>query len=93
MDILIRDYQINDESQVDKVAPSAFEQYAQNYGDWEGFKKRISKMSNWSQSCELIVAEVNSNIVGAVGYAGPKIPKQKFFDQDWAILRMLVVSP
>lgn len=71
----------------------AFDQYSIEYEDWEGFSKKISKMSQLSETSELIVAEENSKIVGAVVYVAPNISKAPFFKPEWAIIRMLVVSP
>lgn len=93
MKYILREFRESDESQVDELALSAFDQYSGQYEDWDGFRRKIAQMSKLSESAELIVAEVGSQIVGAVGYVGPNKSKAEFFKPDWAIIRMLVVAP
>lgn len=42
---------------------------------------------------ELIVATLEGKVVGAVGYVGPGIEKQEWFEREWPVIRMLVVDP
>lgn len=93
MQYTLREFEEPDERQVNELALSAFAQYACEYEDWEGFSKKISQMSKLAQSSDLIVAEMGSKIVGAIVYVGPNKPKAEFFKLEWAIVRMLVVSP
>jgi ribosomal protein S18 acetylase RimI-like enzyme len=53
----------------------------------------ISKMSTLAAIGEIIVAELNSTVIGAVSYVPPNRPKAAFFDSSWPIVRMLVVDP
>ena len=50
-------------------------------------------MATLAESGELIIAESEQVIVGAVAYIGPGKPKNSFFETEWSIMRMLVVSP
>jgi GNAT superfamily N-acetyltransferase len=93
MKYTLRKYRESDEHQVNELALSAFAQYACEYEDWEGLSKKISQMSKLAESAELFVAEIDSQIVGAIAYVGPNKPKAEFFKPDWAIIRMLVVAP
>jgi len=93
MKYILREYKASDERQVNELALSAFAQYACEYEDWEGFSRKISQMSKLAESAELIVAEMDSQIVGAIVYVGPNKPKAEFFKPEWAIIRMLVVVP
>lgn len=93
MNYLIREYREPDKHQVNDLALLAFQQYSYEYEDWEGFSKIITQMSHLSETSELIVAEVNSKIVGAVVYTGPNKSKAPFFKPEWSVIRMLVVSP
>jgi ribosomal protein S18 acetylase RimI-like enzyme len=93
MKYLVRNYSKNDESQVNALAVSAFMQYSSVYDDWDGFCEKIGSMSKLSENSELIVVEVNSKIVGAVVYIAPNESKALFFKSEWAIIRVLVVSP
>jgi ribosomal protein S18 acetylase RimI-like enzyme len=50
-------------------------------------------MAALSDAGEIVVAEVNGEIAGAVAYIGPDKPKSSFFDIRWPVMRMLVVHP
>jgi GNAT superfamily N-acetyltransferase len=50
-------------------------------------------MSDLAKTCELIVAEMDSRVVGVVGYGPPNQPKQSAFDPAWAVVRMLSTHP
>ncbi|MEE9337842.1 MAG: GNAT family N-acetyltransferase [Methylococcaceae bacterium] len=97
MEYFLREYKKSDKSQINKLALSAFEQYSSEYedwyDDWESFKEKISQMSNLAQSAELIVAEMGSQIIGAVVYIEPHKTKSEFFNPEWTAMRMLVVFP
>jgi GNAT superfamily N-acetyltransferase len=53
----------------------------------------VSAMSRLASVGELIVAEVDGALVGAVAYFASERPKPDFFDANWPIVRMLVVDP
>ena len=91
--IVLRDYRDVDKGRVNSVAVRAFEQYRDAYEEWPVFRSRLEHMSEIASTGELIVAELNGVVVGAVGYVGPGKPKAEFFDQEWPIMRMLVVAP
>ena len=69
--IQLRDYSPTDASAVNSLAVTAFEEFNNAYDDWPGFKTKISAMSSLATSGELIVAEHQSRLVGAVAYIGP----------------------
>ncbi|MBU0622850.1 MAG: GNAT family N-acetyltransferase [Gammaproteobacteria bacterium] len=79
--------------QVNLLAVQAFEQFNDVYQDWPTFVAKIGNMSALADAGEVIVAEVDGRIVGAVAYIGPGAPKAEFFRPEWAIMRMLVVAP
>ncbi len=94
MGFRLRDFSAADTAKVNAVALSAFAQYQQDYADWPAFRARIADMAALAGSGELIVAEdAAGSILGAVAYIGPHRPKSEFFDPEWPIMRMLVVSP
>lgn len=93
MKYILRTYRETDREQVDALAVAAFAQYSRHYDDWPGFSKKISQMSKLTESAEMIVAEIDGKVVGAVVYVKPNQPKADFFKAEWAVIRMLVVSP
>lgn len=50
-------------------------------------------MSASADHCDILVAELENEIVGTVGYAGPHRPKPDFFDPAWPIVRFMSVVP
>ena len=90
---VLRDFEQGDTMQVNALALRAFEQFKDAYQDWPAFQAKIGNMSALAEVGEVIVAETEGRIVGAVAYVGPGAPKAEFFRPEWAIMRMLVVAP
>ena len=91
--IRLRDYQSADAEDLNRMAVAAFDQFRDHYDDWPAMRAGLSKTSALGGSGEVIIAELDNNIVGAVAYFGPDSPKADFFDPRWPIIRMLVVDP
>ena len=92
--MLIRPYRATDAASVNAVALTAFAQYQGVYSDWDVLERGIGSMASLANTGEIIVAEVNGALVGAVGYIGPGgSPRADFFEPEWPIIRMLVVHP
>ena len=91
--IRLRDFDPADTQRIDKLAVTAFEQFKDAYTDWPVFQSKISSMSALAGTGEIIVAEYAGEIVGAVAYIGPGSEKAAFFQPEWPVMRMLVVSP
>ena len=92
-EIRLKDYEDADAENLNRLAVSAYEQFRHHYEDWPAMLAGLSKTSALSASGELIVAELESKLAGAVAYFGPNSQKAAFFDQRWPIIRMLVVDP
>jgi GNAT superfamily N-acetyltransferase len=92
-DVAIRDYRSADAEDVNRIAVTAFGQFRDEYQDWPAMLAGLSKTASLSATGEIIVAECEGRIVGAVAYFAPNVPKASFFDQGWPIIRMLVVDP
>jgi ribosomal protein S18 acetylase RimI-like enzyme len=82
-----------DRKAVNAVARAAFAQYAHDYDDWPGFIDGIGRMADLSDHADLLVAESEGRVVGAVAHVGPGRPRAAFFPADWSVIRMLVVDP
>lgn len=90
---VIRDFRQSDTTRVNALAIRAFEQFKDAYQDWPALQAKIGDLSALANVGEVIVAEVEGQIVGAVAYVGPGAPKAAFFQPEWSIMRMLVVAP
>jgi ribosomal protein S18 acetylase RimI-like enzyme len=95
MTFSIRNYAEPDRDSVNRIAVEAFSQYKNEYSSWPELLRRIDSMASLSHYGEIIVAEGEKEILGAVAYIPPGANQGKadFFDPSWAIMRMLVVSP
>lgn len=89
----LRNYLPVDAQRIDELAVAAFLQFRDAYTDWPEFRAKLSNMSALSATGEIIVAELDGEIVGAVAYIGPGKEKAAFFHPEWPIMRMLVVAP
>lgn len=90
---MLRDFVPRDAAQVDALGLAAFDAYRDAYDDWPAFRARIATMSTLAASGEIIVAELDGRLAGAVAYIGPGKPKSDIFLPEWPIMRMLVVAP
>ena len=90
---MLRDYRDDDAEAIIRVALAAFAEFEQHYSDWPLFNTNVAKMPTLARIGEIILAEDDGQIVGAVAYVGPKAPKPSFFEPAWPIIRMLVVAP
>ncbi len=89
----MRLYEPRDQEAVNAVARAAFAQYADDYEDWPSFIEGIGRMADLSKHADLLVAEQDGAIVGAVAHVGPGAPRAAFFPDTWSVIRMLVVDP
>jgi ribosomal protein S18 acetylase RimI-like enzyme len=89
----VRDFRAADASQVTRVALAAFDQFKAHYSDWPAMTASVARMPSLAEQGEMIVAERDDKIIGAVVYVPPGRPKQSCFDPAWPIIRMLVVDP
>lgn len=93
MTLTIRNFTSDDADAVDRIAVTAFAPFAPHYSDWAAIAANLARMSALAEHGQIIVAETNSAIVGAVAYMPPHAPKPAFFDAAWPTIRMLVVDP
>lgn len=91
--MLPRDYRASDARAVDRLALAAFEQFSSDYADWPTMAAAIGRMSELAEHGEIIIAECDGMLVGAVAYIPPHRPKADCFRPEWPVVRMLVVDP
>ena len=92
--MLLRHYSPSDADAVNTIALAAFAQYRDVYSDWDVLERGVGSMTTLADTGEIIVAEVDGTVAGAVAYIGPAgSPRADFFEPEWPIIRMLVVDP
>ena len=92
MTFVLRDFHEDDAQAVNALALAAFEQFKDAYEDWPVFRARLD-LASLAGVGDIIVVDVGGQVVGAVAYIGPGAPKAQFFQPEWPVMRMLVVSP
>ena len=91
--MLIRDFEPADADAVNEVALAAFAQYEGIYSDWTTLARGVGSMASLSECAQIIVAEDDGRLLGAVAYYPPRsFPRADFFESEWPIIRMLVVD-
>jgi ribosomal protein S18 acetylase RimI-like enzyme len=91
--MLVRPYAPSDRGAVNAVARAAFAQYAHDYQDWPSFIEGIARMAELAADADILVAEQDGVIAGAVAHVGPGRPRSAIFPPEWSVIRMLVVDP
>lgn len=91
--LTIRDFVTTDYEAVNRVASTAWNQYAMDFKDWDGLARFVANTASLAADAELIIAERDGEVVGVVGYVGPGRPRESVFPPDWGIVRMLSVLP
>ena len=90
---LVRPFAAEDTDRVNAIARAAFAEYEGWYGDWPTFIEGIGRMADLAADGDLLVAEREGGIVGAVVHVGPGRRRSAIFPDDWSVIRMLVVAP
>jgi len=88
-----RPYLETDKQAINSLAIEAFSQYMSHYNDWELIKSVVGNIASLAGISNLIVAELNNTVVGAVALVHPGMDMNENIDPSWASIRMLVVSP
>lgn len=90
----IRPFAPEDADAVNAVALAAFDQYRGVYDDWETLSRGVGAMALLAKTAQIVVAEDEARIVGAIAYVPPfGEPRADFFQPESPIIRMLVVDP
>jgi ribosomal protein S18 acetylase RimI-like enzyme len=89
----LRDFRPADALQVNHLALAAFDQFKTHYSDWPAMAAALGRTAMLAENGEIILAEYEDGIIGAVTYVPPRAPKPSWFDPAWPVIRMLVVDP
>lgn len=90
----LRDYEPTDDPAVlGDLALAAWSEYVPHYGDWTSIQPLVANMSALANIGDIILCEDAGTLIGAVAYMPPFSERDAFFEQSWALIRMLVVAP
>ena len=95
MAVIVRNalnYEFND---VALLAVEAYSEYSHTLtsDNWEIMRTNLSNVAEIAKQGRLIVAQLEQKIVGSVVYYSPRTSDSRFFQPEWASLRMLAVLP
>ena len=76
--VTLRSYREADAPRINELALAAFDQFQSQYSDWPAMASGIGRMSALADAGEIIVAERDKRIIGAVAYVGPGRSKATF---------------
>ena len=91
--VSLRAYEPADAECVNQLVWTAWCELADSMPQCNELAPRLVALTEQAHQSEVIVAEFDGQIVGAVGYVAAHQPKPAFFDPAWAIVRMLSVIP
>lgn len=92
--LILRDFTATDTDAVNRVAQAAWMQFQPGFKqDWEGFITYAANTAALADELDLIVAELDGDIAGVIGYVRPQRPREAVFPPEWAVIRMLSVHP
>ena len=91
--LVIRNFVPSDSESVTGAVRSAWQEYASLIPGWPDLAVRLGALVEKAGQSEVIVAELDGYVVGAVGYVAAASPKPDFFPQDWPIVRLMSVIP
>jgi ribosomal protein S18 acetylase RimI-like enzyme len=77
----------------DRVACRAYAEYEREFPEWVPHLRRGVPMTELAREAQVLVAEIDGVIAGAVGYVAPHRPKHAVFPPQWAALRFMAVDP
>jgi ribosomal protein S18 acetylase RimI-like enzyme len=90
---MIRDFRPDDAPAVNRVALEAWNEYAPVFSNWARTAEFVGNITSLARDLQLVVAELEGCVVGVVGYVPPYAKREEMFPPDWAIIRMLSVTP
>lgn len=96
MVIVVRDALPKEFVKIARLLVEAYQEYAQALepGGWDVMQANLSNMADWAaEVAEIIVAEEDGNLIGAVAYFAPRKSDSKIFPTEWASIRLLAVPP
>jgi hypothetical protein len=67
MPVTLRDFSEPDATIINRLSVTSFSQYRDDYRDWPATVRVLEKMSDMAQTSEIIIAEHEGRVVGAVG--------------------------
>lgn len=95
MSAIVRDALKHEFNDVADLVVAAYREYARDLTpeNWQTMQTNLLKIVEVAREGQLIIAQADRELVGAVVYCPPGTSDTRIFQPEWASLRMLAVSP
>lgn len=95
MSAIVRDAFTHEFTHVADLVVEAYREYARDLtpDNWKIMQTNLLKVVEVAREGQLIIAQDDRELVGAVVYCPPGTSDRRIFQPEWASLRMLAVSP
>ncbi len=95
MPVIVRNALASEFDEVASLNVEAYREYSQALplADWEVMKTNLRKVSKMAEQGQLMVAQQDDLLVGAIVYYPPGMSDSQIFQPEWASLRLLAVLP
>lgn len=93
MPLEVRHARAEELARADRVACRAYAEYEREFPEWGPYLRRGLPMTELAREAQVLVAEFDGAIAGAVGYVAPHREKHAAFPREWAALRFMAVDP
>jgi ribosomal protein S18 acetylase RimI-like enzyme len=93
--MILRTATPSDYREIAQISIAAYQEYAKvlNAENWQRMQQNLLDVEHTAKVADFIVAEIKNAIVGAIAYYPPGKSNPKYFDSQWASLRLLAVAP
>lgn len=91
--VTIRPFSSRDIPALRRVALEACNECAAEFGHSTATAVFLQNIASVAGDVELIVADAGGSVVGFVGYTAPFTAREPMFPPEWAVIRMLSISP
>ena len=95
MDFILRNAMTSDFETIARISIDAYQEYSKQLSseNWQKMKHTLANINQTANVANFIVAEEDTEIVGAIAYYSCGVSNPQFFDSQWASLRLLAVPP
>jgi GNAT superfamily N-acetyltransferase len=91
--VTIRAYAPADREPVNALVLAAWQELALVMPDFASLAPRLTSLTEKAADSEVIVAELDGQLAGAVAYVSAARPRPDFFDPAWPMVRLMSVLP
>src|SRR3569833_291308 len=89
----VRDFAAKDAPAITRLALQAWNHYAAEFAQLTGTDDFLRRIGSPESEIEIIVADSRGEVMGFLGYTPAYTQREALFPPEWAVIRILSVSP